>query len=95
MGYRQGRPQDGVSAELRFIRRAVELYQSTVDFRLVGGGHPDNGFGDSLIDVGHRLEDALAVIAGLIAVAELHGFVFAGAGAGGHGGPAGGAVGKL
>ena len=38
------------------------------------------------------LEDALAEVALLVAVAQLDGFVGAGAGAAGHGGPADGAV---
>ena len=45
-----------------------------------------------VVDVVDRLEDALAEIALLVAVAQFDGLVGAGAGAAGHGGPADGAV---
>jgi hypothetical protein len=54
----------------------------------------DQDGGDSALDVAHGLEDALAQVALLVAVAELDGLVLAGGGAGGHGGAAEGAAGE-
>ena len=53
-----------------------------------------NDSGDLGVDVPDGLEDSLAQVAGLVAVAELEGLVDAGRGAGRNGRPAEGAVGQ-
>ena len=53
---------------------------------------PEDGRRDRLHDVGHGRLDALAVVARLVAVAQLDRLVGAGGGTGGHGRPAHGAV---
>ncbi len=52
-----------------------------VDADLVAGVVADQGRGDLRLHVGDRLEDALAAVALLVAVAQLERLVLAGAGA--------------
>ncbi len=56
-----------------------------VDAALVLGVHAGERVEDLAVDGGDRLEHALALIAGLVAVAQLDGLVGAGRGAGRHG----------
>ena len=93
-GHRQRGPEDRVGAEAALVRRAVELDQDPVDERLVAGVGPGQCLGDLAVDVGDRLQDPLAAVALLVAVAQLEGFALARGGARGHAGPSGGAAGK-
>ena len=87
VGDGQGDAEDGVGAELGLVGRAVQFDQQR------GRVPParrafvaENLRGDDLVDVVDGLEDALAEIAFLVAVAQLDGLVGAGAGAAGDGG---------
>src|SRR5262249_384014 len=62
------------------------------DRRLVQSVLAQDLGGDGLVDVPHRAQDATAQVTGLVAVAQLHRLVSAGAGAAGNGRPAGGPV---
>jgi hypothetical protein len=80
--------QQRVSAEARLVGRAVQLDHDLVDLDLVGGVEAREGVEDLALHVAHSLGHALAAVAGLVAVAQLHRLVRAGGGAGGHGGAA-------
>ncbi len=62
--------QDGVGAQAAEVRRAVQRDELGVDRALVGG-LADQGLGDLAVHMGHRLLDALAQVAALVAVAQL------------------------
>ncbi len=97
-GGMRGGERDGeqrVGAELRFVGRAVEGDHCAVDGDLIEGIEAGEFLGDDLLDVRDGLGDALAQVAVLHAVAQLPGFVFARAGAAGHGGAADGAAGEF
>src|SRR5262249_32985847 len=76
------------------VRRAVEIDHGVIDVELIGSGHLQQMRSNDVIDILDGLEDALAEIAFLVAVAQLAGLVGAGAGARGDGGPANGPVGQ-
>ena len=76
------------------VAGAIELDHGAVDADLVAGIVADERRGDLRLHVGDRLLRALAAVAGLVAVAEFDGLVFAGRGAGGNGGAAEGAGGE-
>src|SRR5207248_1614576 len=77
----------GVSSQTRLVRRAVQFAEKTVDALLFGGRNTDEPRSDFVADVGDGLADALAAIAGRVAVAQLDGLMTAGAGAGWDDGP--------
>src|SRR5699024_2449534 len=85
-GHGQRDAEDGVRAERALVRGAVELEHRGVDRALLLDVHAQ----DLRLDVGddgaHRVEDALAQVAGLVAVTTLDGLEGAGGGAGGDGG---------
>ena len=91
LGHGQRDAQDGVGAQLALVFGAVQLDHAHVDADLVDGVHADQVFGDDVVDVVDGLEDALAEVALLVAVAQLHGLALAGGCAGRHGGAAEGA----
>ncbi len=68
--------------------RAVEVDHDLVDLGLLLGIEAAQGLEDLAIDGADRLGDALAEIAGLVAVAQLDRLMGAGGGAGRHGGAA-------
>ena len=80
-GHREGDAEDGVGAQVRLVVGAVEVDEQPVDVALVEGVEPDQGVVDLVVDVGDRVEHALAAVAAL-AVAELDGLEGAGGGAG-------------
>ena len=88
LGDRQRDAEDRIGAELRLVRRAVERDHRVVDqdlvFRLEAGQRLEN----IAIDRLDRLEDALAAVARLVAVAQFDRLMRAGRGAGGNGGAA-------
>ncbi len=86
LGHRQRHAEDGVGAQPRLVRRAVEVEQRLVDQPLVVGAQPDDR-GRDLVEHGlDRLLDALAAVAGA-AVAQFDRLVLAGRGARRHRGP--------
>src|SRR5690606_34547430 len=70
-GDRHRDAEDRVRAELRLVRRPVRLDEDLVDLRLLERVDADEGRPERLVDVLDRLEDALAEVALLVAVAEL------------------------
>ncbi len=77
-----------MAPSLPLLGRPVQLAQDAVDEDLVGGVDVQQLGLDELVDVGHGLQNALAAVNVLVAVAELYGLVFPGRGAAGHGRPA-------
>ena len=76
--HRQRDAEDRVRAELRLVRRAVQLDHRLVERALVAGVHAAHLRRDRLVDVGDRLQHALAAVAPGVAVAQLQRFVDAG-----------------
>ena len=93
-GAGHGDGEDGVGAELGLVLGAVDGDHGGVDEALVGGVHAGEFGGEDGLDVLDGVEDAFAHVVGLVAVAELDGFVLAGGGAGGDGGAAHGSAGE-
>ena len=88
--------ENGVGAELRFVRRAVERRSSVLSTPdLVERVQADQIRCDGFVHVGDGLGHALAAVAVLVAVAQFPRFVFAGAGAAGHRGAADRAAGEM
>ena len=81
-GQRHGEQRVGAQAAL--VGRAVQLDHRAVDGHLVVRIVADQGLGDLLLDVLHGLQHALAQVAVLVAVAQLHGLVLAGGCPAGH-----------
>ncbi len=88
----QGGAEDSVGPQPRLVLRAVQVDEGLVHGRLVQGREAEHGRRDLAVDVLDGAEDALAAVAGGVAVAQLQGFVAAGAGARGHRCPAAAAV---
>ena len=86
--------EEGVGAEVGFLRGAVEFDHLVVDGPLFFGVVAGEDVTDGTVDVGDGEEGAFASVAGEVAIAEFDGFVGAGGGAGGHLGGGGGAIGK-
>ena len=78
-GARHGDGEDRVGAEVRFVRRAVELDHCGVDRELVARIHAFERACDRLLDVLHRSPHALPSVTLSVSVAQLDGFVLAGA----------------
>ncbi|MNV57135.1 hypothetical protein D3C71_1494510 [compost metagenome] len=76
-GYSHGYSQDGVSAQLAFVRRSVQGDHSLVDAQLVKSVHADYFRSDDLVNVLNGSQYAFAQVAGFVVVAELNGFVSA------------------
>ncbi len=83
---RQGYPEDGVGAQPRLVRGAVEVQQRLIDQALIVGVESDDGWCDFVEHGLHGLLHALAAVA-LAAVPQLDGLMLAGRRAGGHRGP--------
>ena len=94
LGHRRGHRQERVGAQLAFVGRAVQLDHAAVDFFLEPRVDAGQRRSDDLVDVLHRLEDALAEVAPLVAVAQLDRLILARGGAAGHGGGGEGTVGQ-
>ncbi len=92
LGDGEGDAEDRVGTELALGGGAVKRQHLVVDSTLVAGAHADDVRGDDLVDVFDRLEDALAEVAALVAVAQFESLVDAGGGPGGNGGASDGAV---
>ncbi len=74
----EGHAEDGVRAQTALVRSAVELDHQIVERTLVGGVHADHLRGDLFIDGLNGVENALALIHGLVAIATLPCLSFAG-----------------
>ena len=82
MGSRHGNAQDGVRAELTLVFGSVQLQQDFIQTGLIHHVHADDRRSDDIVDVVDGFPDALSAVALLVAVAQFHRFVDAGAGAG-------------
>ena len=71
--------EDRVRAELRLVRRAVELAQEPVDHALVARVEPPQVVRNRAVDVLDGLRHALAAVPRLVPVAKLDRLVLAGA----------------
>jgi hypothetical protein len=80
--------ENGIGPEASLVFGAVELDHLLIDARLVARVRAEHGGFEDRVDVLHGLEHALAEIALLVAVAQLHSLTRAGRGARGNRGPA-------
>jgi hypothetical protein len=71
--------KNGIRAKARLVGRSVQLDHQTVDAQLIGDVATDERRRNLVLDVAHRVLHALAAIPMRVAVAQLHGFVLAGA----------------
>jgi hypothetical protein len=78
LGDRERHAEDGVGAEARLVRRAVQVDHDVVDADLLGGVHPADGIENLAFHVGYRLPHALAAVAFLVAVPQLNRLMRAG-----------------
>ena len=67
----QGDAEDGVGAQLALVRGAVELDHQVVEGALVGGIHADDLRSDDLVHGLDRVQNTLAAVDGLVAIAAL------------------------
>ena len=81
-------PRIALAPSLRLVRRAVELDHGLVDLDLVLGLEAGDRVENVAVDRFDRLQDALAAVAALVAVAQFDRLVRAGRSARGHGGAA-------
>ena len=70
--------QHGIGAQAGLVLGAVQVDQRAVQKSLLAGVQPQHSFRNFGVDVLHRLEHALAQIAGHVTVAQLDGFTRAG-----------------
>ena len=71
--------EDGVGAQIGFVRGAVEVTELRVEPGLIGGVEADQFRSDHGLDVGQCLEHALTTEARRVPVAQFDGFVHPGA----------------
>ena len=89
MGRSQRYTEDSVRAQPRLVGRAVQFAQKFIQRRLLRSVHrPANRRRNDGIDGGHGPQNALALVAGRVAVAQLKGLVASGGRAGWHDSPA-------
>ena len=88
LGHGERDAEDGVGTQPSLVRRAVEGDHRLVDRDLILGIHAADRVEDLVLHRLDGLEHALAVVAALVAVAQLDRLVGAGRGARGHGGAA-------
>src|SRR5690606_29275600 len=77
--------EERVGAELRLVRRPVELEERAVELRLVRGVEAEERRRDDLVHVRHGLGHALAEVLALVSIAELERLVLARGCSRGHG----------
>jgi hypothetical protein len=70
--------ENGICSQPGFIESSVQINHGLVYFRLAAGIHPDNLGSDCRIHIGYGLQDALAVVAFFVIIAQFTGFIFAG-----------------
>src|SRR5690606_20473650 len=83
LGGSQGHGEDGVGAQLGLVLGTVQFDHGAVQTFLIQGITADQQLADGTIDVGNRLEYALAQVTALVAVTQFQCFAGAGGGAGG------------
>ncbi len=88
LGARHRHAEDGVGSEPALVLGSVELDEGRVDPALILGIHAGKRIEDLAIDGVDRLGDALALVARLVAVAQLDRLVRSRRGARGHRGAA-------
>ena len=79
--------QDGIRAEVAFIRGAIQFKHKLVKFNLVQSIETDNGPGDGAVNVINGFANPFTVVAAFVAIAQFDSFVSAGAGSARHQGP--------
>ena len=92
LGDGQADAEDGIGTQAALVLGAVQLDHGEVDIALVLGIDADQFLADVLVHRVHRLQHALAQIACLVAIAQLHSLMRAGGGTRGHSGAAKAAV---
>ena len=93
LGHRHAGAKDSIGADPALVGRAIERDHRQVDIALVLGiERADQHVADLGIHRIHRIDHALAQIAGLVAIAEFDGFMRAGRGSAGHRGAAKAAI---
>ena len=85
-GRRQGHGENCIGAEFGLVVGAIGGNHGGIQLALGGGIAPQQQAADRAVDIGHRLQHALAQIAGIIAVAQLQRLTRAGGGPGGDAG---------
>ncbi len=88
LGDGQRNAQHRVGAELGLVGRAVQIDHQAIDRLLIARIQADQFRSDLGVDVLDGLQNALAEINLLVVIAQLDGFMLAGAGAAGDGGAA-------
>ena len=88
----EGDAENGVSPKAALVGRAVHFDHRLVDHRLAGCVDAGQRLRDFAVHGGDGVQNALALVARLVAVAQLHRLMRAGGGAGGDGRAAEGAV---
>jgi len=83
-GSRHGNTEHGVGAEFALVFSAIEFDERAVDINLFECIQATDFAGDGGVDILDGGQDTLALVALLVAVTKLDGFVFAGGGAGGN-----------
>ena len=78
LGHRQRDAEDRIRAELALVRRPVQLDHHRVDADLVQRIQTGHFSRDGVVHMLDGVQDAFAEIAGLVTVAQLDRFVFAG-----------------
>ena len=74
----QGHAEDGVGAQTALVRGAVELDHDLIESALVGSVHADDLRSDLLVHGLDGVENTLALVHGLVAIATLPSLGFAG-----------------
>ena len=67
-----GNTKDSISAKAALVRCAIKLDHSAVDSDLIKRIHTLDSRCDDVVDIVDSLEDTLAAIALLVAIAKLH-----------------------
>ncbi len=92
--HRQADAQNGVRTQFGLVGRAIQFQHPLVDGLLLCGVPADEFLGQDGVDVFHRPQHTLAVVAALVAVAQFQRLVHAGRSAGRHRSPSPTAVGQ-
>ncbi len=74
LGHRQRDAKDGVRAKLGLVRCTIKIEQHLIDRNLILGVKAEQCIGNDGLDMLDRLDDALAHIALLVAIAKLNRF---------------------
>ena len=77
-GHSHGNAEDRIRSNHFFRARAIEVAHDFVNRRLMGGVNAAQCRCQAIVDVFHRLQNAFAKVAALVAIAQLTGLVFTG-----------------